>query len=198
MFEDHADALKWNQRYQSKTLDPAQPPNPCSLLSEQSHLLPNQGTALDLACGLGGNSIYLAKAGLRVSALDISQVALDKLSDAAKTLALPIETHLVDIERSPLPNNHFDCIVVSYFLDRDLCDTLSASLKPGGVLFYQTFSKHKLSTGGPSSDRFLLDNNELLLLFPDLIVRYYQDYAACGTTSLGDRNTAQLVAQKPN
>lgn len=196
MFEHHTDAVKWNKRYQSSEANPEAPPQPCSLLASQSNLLPNSGIALDLACGLGGNAIFLANKGWNVEAVDISEVALGKLSDIAENLHLSINTQLADIEKHDIPNNHFDCIVVSYFLERELCDALQAALKPGGLLFYQTFSKDKVSNSGPSSDRFLLNNNELLSLFPELIVRYYQDFGHCGAQDIGDHNTAQLVAQK--
>ena len=196
MFDDHADAVKWNRRYQSSEANSETPPKPCSLLVSQSHLLPQSGIALDLACGLGGNAIFLANKGWNVEALDISEVALGKLSGIAESLYLSINTKLTDIEKHDLPRNYFDCIVVSYFLERELCNAIQAALKPGGLLFYQTFSKDRISNSGPSSDRFLLDYNELLRLFPELLVRYYQDFGHCGDQSIGDHNTAQLVAQK--
>jgi len=46
-------------------------------LTQNQHLLPSQGTALDLACGQGGNSQLLAKAGLDVLAWDSSAVAIE-------------------------------------------------------------------------------------------------------------------------
>ena len=52
----------------------------CDALRENSHLLPQgSGRALDLACGLGGNSIFLAQVSkLEVFAWDISPVAISK------------------------------------------------------------------------------------------------------------------------
>ena len=66
---------RWNRVYAAAD----RPPEPARVLAENAHLLPASGTALDLACGLGGNALFLAREGQTVSALDISPVALAKL-----------------------------------------------------------------------------------------------------------------------
>ena len=188
--EQHPDARKWNQRYRESKHTPV----PCELLREQAHLLPGEGTALDLACGLGGNSLFLAQQGMTVHAWDISDVAINRLADHHNDKIL---TEIRDIITAPPPPDTFDCIVVSFFLHRQLCPAIAAALRPGGVLFYQTFTRDKLSSKGPSNRDFLLENNELLHLFRDLEVRFYQENARCGDSTRGDRDTASLVAQKP-
>jgi tellurite methyltransferase len=45
--------------------------------------LPDDGRALDLACGLGGNSILLAQQGLKVDAWDIADVPVAALQELA-------------------------------------------------------------------------------------------------------------------
>ena len=190
---DHPDASKWNQRYREKT----QTPGPCSVLQQQCHLLPETGIALDLACGLGGNSLFLAARNLEVQAWDISAVALARLQQQAAQPDLKISTEIRDLKALPPVPQSFDCIVVSYYLERSICPAIAASLKPGGVLFYQTFTAGKLSDKGPSSKEFLLENNELLQLFQGLEIRFYQENGRCGNLEAGDRDTAMLVAQKP-
>ncbi len=192
--EQHPDAIKWNRRYQGKDTIPG----PCDVLQEHGFLLPASGKALDLACGLGGNSLFLAEQGLDVHAWDISEVALEKLRAHASHRGLTLTTAIRDLENNPPAAAQFDCISVSYFLDRALCPAIAAALKPGGLLFYQTFTRNKLSDSGPSSKDFLLKNNELLALFSTLQVRFYQEYDHCGDLQSGDRNTARLIAQKPN
>ena len=191
--DTHPDTSKWNRRYQSRDATP----EPCRLLQEHPFLLPVAGVALDLACGLGGNSLFLAERGLQVHAWDISSVALEKLGAAAGARGLQVIPEIRDLEASPPPAASFDCIVVSYYLDRALCPAISAALKPGGLLFYQTFTRNKLSDSGPSSEQFLLKNNELLTLFNNLEVRFYREYDRCGHLESGDRDTAQLIARKP-
>jgi hypothetical protein len=48
---------------------------------------------------------------------------------------------LADIERDGISSKKYDVIVVSYFLYRPLLPPISQALKPGGLLFYQTFIK---------------------------------------------------------
>lgn len=190
----HPDIDKWNARY--RNADSGTEPQACRLLQEFAFLLPKRGTALDLACGRGGNALLLAKAGLTTCAWDISDVALSQLATVAQHHNLAITTELRNVESQPPGANSFDCIVVSYFLDRHLCRAISNALKPGGILFYQTFSVNKRSDKGPSNERFLLKNNELLTLFGDLEVRFYHELAALGNLAKGDRDTVQLIAQK--
>ena len=68
---------KWNNIYLDQNCCEA---TPSDAVKENVHLLPQTpGTALDLACGLGGNAIFLAqKSHLEVFAWDISSVAICK------------------------------------------------------------------------------------------------------------------------
>ena len=66
---------KWDRRWAE--LDPDIVHEPTSTLAILA-LVINGGEAMDLACGDGRNSIYLAQNGFRVHALDISSKALDR------------------------------------------------------------------------------------------------------------------------
>ncbi|HEB92053.1 MAG TPA: class I SAM-dependent methyltransferase [Gammaproteobacteria bacterium] len=182
-------AAKWDDYYHEGELSGA-----ARVLAENSHLLPVAGEALDLACGLGGNALLLAQAGLRTQAWDISPVAITRLN--ASAAGLPLSAVVRDVLAAPPAPLSFDVIVVSRFLARDLCPTLLAALRPGGLLFYQTFSRDKAAPGGPSNPDFLLAENELLRLFDRLRLRVYREEGCIGNTQHGLRNEALLVAQK--
>lgn len=186
---------KWDRIYAGKTSAGV----PCAALEQHRHLLPKTGLALDLASGLGGNALLLAQHGLNVEAWDISSVGLSKLAEEATRLNLQqsLKTKLIDIEKSPPQALQYDIIVVSYFLHRPVCEAIGKALRPGGLLFYQTYHQSKLTSAGPSSSHFLLKTNELLALFSDLRVLYYQEYSNQGDTTVGDRDTAALIAQRP-
>ena len=66
---------KWDKIYTEKYCSEAVA---CDALKENVHLLPqSSGKALDLACGMGGNAILLARESkLDVFARDISTVAM--------------------------------------------------------------------------------------------------------------------------
>jgi tellurite methyltransferase len=88
-------------------------------------------------------------------------------------------------EQPPLPDS-FDVIVVCRFLDRNLCPAIAAALKPGGILFYQTF------TQGLSNPDYLLRNNELITLFSELDILEYHE----PEPDAHGKAEARLVARK--
>jgi SAM-dependent methyltransferase len=183
---------KWDARYS----DRAAPPEPSLVLTELAHLLPPRGRALDLACGLGGNALFLAAQGLQTLAWDISAVAVDKLQRFAGERGLTLEARVRDVSASPPPPDAFDVIVVSHFLDRTLVAPLIAALRSDGVLFYQTFTRERVSAHGPANPDFRLGENELLDLFRALRIVYYREEGRLGDLSAGVRDEALLVAQK--
>lgn len=182
---------KWDGRY----TDTAQAALPLEVLVENAHLLPRSGVALDLASGLGGSALFLARRGLQTLAWDLSPVATAALQKAAGPLPVTAEARDV-VERPPEPQR-FDVICVGHFLERALCPRIAQALRPGGLLFYQTFTRERVDDSGPSTDRFRLAVNELLSLFPELLVRLYREEGCIGDTGHGFRNRAQLVAQRP-
>lgn len=185
------------RQWDSRHADPQLQPKAAEVLSENRHLLPSHGQALDLACGLGGNAILLAEAGLEVSAWDLSPVAIERLIQSATERQLSnLKAQVRDVEISPPSPNSFDVITVSFFLDRPLVPHLISSLRPGGVIFYQTFIRHMVTGRGPSNPDFRLGENELLSLFTSLSVRFYREEARLGDLSMGVRDIAMLVAQK--
>ncbi len=127
---------RWNDRYQQLT----SAPQPCRALQDYQHLLPGSGTALDLACGLGGNAYCLAAQGLETWAWDISDVAIAQVHQTAQQRGLAIHADVRDVVAYPPEPTSFDVIVVSRFLDRRLTSALIEALKPGGRLYYQTLS----------------------------------------------------------
>jgi tellurite methyltransferase len=170
---------------------------PVPVLSENAFLLPPAGDALDLASGLGANAIFLAERGLKVTAIDISFVAIEKLNAYASCRRLAIDARQEAVVPSSLPYSAFDVIVISRFLDRSLNDAIIAALKPGGLLFYQTFTRLKVSADGPNNPAYLLEAGELLSLFSPLRPVLYRENAAIGDIRQGLRNEAQFIGQKP-
>lgn len=185
---------RWEQYYQSLEADSL--PKPAAVLAEHVHLLPGHGTALDMACGRGGNALYLAAHGLETSAWDYADAAIDRLRHTAADCHLPIECAVRDVCQQPPEADTFDVIVISHFLDRNLTPQIMRALKPGGLLFYQTFVRDKPGTSGPSNPDFLLKPNELLRLFADMQVCFYREDGRVGSLDQGLRDEAQFIGQK--
>jgi SAM-dependent methyltransferase len=184
---------KWDKRHG----DADKQPTPAEVLKRNLHLLPASGLALDLACGLGGNALTLAGHGLQTVAWDISPVAIERLNTYATQAGLTnLSTQVRDVEQQRPPPASFDLVVVSYYLERDLIPALIDALLPGGLIYYQTFTRTAVSDQGPSNPLFRLADNELLQLFSGLKLRYYREENALGNVRKGTRDIAMLVAEK--
>ncbi len=188
------DKQKWNARYGKAT---NALPAAAEVLVDNLHLLPSSGTALDLACGRGGNALLLARQGLQTSAWDISDSAIEQLNTVALKQQLSLSTEARDVSSYPPEPGSFDVIVVSRFLDRELMPALRNAIKPDGLIFYQTFIRDLVSDSGPTNPDYLLAENELLSIFSDWTVRAYREEGSIGNQENGFRNQAYLVAQKP-
>jgi tellurite methyltransferase len=184
---------KWDARYGEGDAAAARP---CAVLETFRHLLPSAGPALDLACGLGGNALLLAAGGLQTSAWDLSPVAIAKLERYAAGRGLPLRAEVRDVQLRPPEPESFDVIAVGYFLDRDLAPALQRALRPGGLLFYQTWTREAVDDRGPGNPDFRLGPNELLRLFPGLRVIAYREEGLFGDPAQGLRNEAWLVAAR--
>ena len=166
------------------------------VLADHAHLLPETGTALDLACGLGSNALFLAERGLDAHGWDYAASAVGRLRDEAARRGLPVTAEERDVTGAPLPRAAFDVIVVSRFLDRDLCPAIAAALRPGGLLFYQSFVRERATGRRPDDQLFRLAPGELLALFPALRPLVYRDEGRCGDLAAGFRDEAMLVARR--
>ena len=187
--------IDWDRRYRQA---PSDAPAPARVVSDYLHLLPARGTALDLACGMGGNALALAQeqSGLTVHAWDYAAAAIEQLRRHAETRGLRIETEVRDVLARPPEPEGYDVITVSRFLDRDLVPALIAALRPGGLLYYQTFVRDRVSARGPHTDAFRLGDNELLRLFGNLRILIYREEGSIGDTSHGFRDEAMLIGQR--
>ncbi|PCH85702.1 MAG: tellurite resistance methyltransferase TehB [Piscirickettsiaceae bacterium] len=186
---------KWDAIYKKRCLQ-GSTPDAAQVLIDYAHLLPKEGLALDLACGLGGNAFLLANSGLTVDAWDISSTAITHIQQQTIHCKNHITASVKDILNIHFPENYYDIIVVSRFLEKSIIKKIISALKPKGLLFYQTFTLVRTSPQGPSNPAFLLKKNELLSLFSELSPVIYREEGTLGEIGKGLRNEAMLIAQK--
>ena len=186
-------AEKWDRIYSQKECSEQ---IACEVLSQNCHLLPDSGKALDLASGMGANAILLAQRNLQTEAWDISSTALNKLASHAKKIKLAINISVKDVEKHPPEKNTFDVICVANFLHRETFQFLIDGLNQHGLLFYQTFVKEKTMDVGPSNPAFLLNKNELLQMCRGMDILVYREEGVQGNIEKGWRNQAMIVARK--
>ena len=185
---------KWDKIY-SKNRE--QTASATAVVRDNLHLLPGSGIGLELACGLAANSFAMAGQGIKMDAWDISAVAVEQVNQHAAVEGANVTAVARDVVEQPPEQAHYDLVVVSHFLDRSIIPAIIDCLKPGGLVFYQTFSQTRVGEGGPSNMDFRLADNELLSLFAGFKVLVYREEGLHGDTSKGFRNEAMLVAQKP-
>ncbi len=128
----------WDARYgQSNPIWSGEPNT--VLVREAAKLSP--GRALDLGCGEGADAIWLARQGWQVTAVDISQIALDRAEQHAAAASVG---RLIDWQRCDLgasfPAGTFDLVSAQFLqseveLPREaILSAAAAAVAPGGIL----------------------------------------------------------------
>lgn len=145
---------------------------PSGWVQRWAGLIAAESDVLDLACGGGRHSRYLAGLGHRILAVDRDEVALAGLRgvDDVEILAADLESGAW-----PLGNRRFGGIVVTNYLHRPLFARILSALLPSGVLIYETFAVGNEKFGKPSNPAFLLRSGELLEAARGLRIVAYED-----------------------
>jgi len=166
---------------------------PSPWLIENADLLSRGGRVLDVACGRGRHALLLASAGFDVRAIDRSPDAIAFVRDTAAKLGLALSAEVIDLETSPPPAiaAEFDAIMVFNYLHRLLVPALLDALKPGGRIFYETFTTGQAERGHPTNLAFLLKDGELAkLMAPCRFLRSREG-------EFDGRYLASIVAERP-
>ncbi len=130
----------WDARYRSQAALWSGRPNP-ALVAEIGDLVP--GRALDVGCGEGADGLWLAQRGWRVTAVDISAVALERAAEAAGRLgpavAGRIEWVPADVIGWDPGPARYDLVSAQYLhlpsaLRGPVFERLAAAVAPGGTL----------------------------------------------------------------
>lgn len=147
--------------------------NPSAWVRRWAPLLRSGGAVLDVACGGGRHTRFLAGLGHPVDAVDRDPAAIAALSGLTGVTGL-----CADLEGGawPYAGRRFAAVVVTNYLHRPLFPLLRAALAPGGVLIYETFAIGNEAFGRPSNPDFLLHPRELLgLAGEDMHVLAYEN-----------------------
>lgn len=179
------DKQRWNKRHIEKPMRHNVEP-----IIEKYTLLAPLGYALDIACGVGRNTHYLAEKGFVVDAVDISDYALGEIRDIAT-----INTIERDLDSYNLEVDKYDIIVNINYLNRRLLPQIKEALRDGGLLIFETFIVAHGDFSQPANPEFLLRKNELLHTFIGLEIIYYEERDDINLRGEKTR-VASLVARK--
>jgi thioredoxin reductase len=170
---EHADSeAAWDQRYAEMDQLWSGRPNE-ALVSEVTGLPP--GRALDVGCGEGADAVWLAGQGWEVTALDLSQVALNRAAEHAGPAGAHVQWVHARLLDAPLPLGTFDLVSAQYPAlprtdSQDAERKLLAAVAPGGLLLvvhHADVDQERASAHGfdpadyvmPSDVARLLDDN---------------------------------------
>lgn len=171
------DKEKWDAKYleKSQLLRPRKPSQ-----NLQDFIVHCKGSkALDLACGAGRNSIFLAECGFDVDALDIAEAAIKALDAEAqkKNLLSKINASQADLQTYEIKKDVYDIIVMTNFLDRTVLTSAFNALKKNGILFVETYMVSDDNEKKESNSDNLLKPQELKSMLDDSWqILYYNEF----------------------
>jgi SAM-dependent methyltransferase len=168
----------WDARYRSADRIWSGNPNP-HLVAHVAELFPR--TALDVGCGEGADTIWLASLGWHVTAIDVSTVALDRAAEQAAAAGRRVADQITWQHADVLswdfmtPPRQFDLVSAQFMhlprLEREtLVRRLAAAVRPGGTLLIVGHHPSDLETtvGRPNlPDLFFTAEEVAAALHPD-------------------------------
>lgn len=181
----------WDERYRTSFYNGLGDPH--DLIVNFAHLFEGK-RVLDIAMGRGRDALYLASRGVRTTGIELSVEAIRLAREEARLKAVPLDVVRGDAGELPFRKGSFGGIVVFFFLLREISRDIAEMLQPGGILIYESFLKRQNEVDRPRNPAFLLNDGELLSLFPGLEPIHYEEGAHERSGKI--RITAQLVARK--
>lgn len=170
------DRDRWNGRYQAVS-DSASPSVPTGFAAVVD-LLPTEGRALDVACGVGEGAVWLALRGLDVDGFDGSDVAIDRATELARAHGVAEQCRFStwDLDEGLPDGPKVDLITCHLFSARSLDRLMIERLSPNGVLAITV-----LSEVGGEAGPFRAAEGELIERFAALDIRHHRERAGTAT-----------------
>ena len=188
------DRAEWDARYRERGSELDGAPSPWVI--ERCARLPPNAVIVDLAGGTGRHAEPIAQSGKTVVVVDfVRRAVAAAVSRHERILGVVADASLL-----PLAEESCDAIVCVSFLDRSLFKVFTRTLKPGGVLVYETFTRAHLDVvargraRGPRNPAYLLEAGELATLVAPLVVLEQEE--GLSVDDAGERHVARVMAVK--
>lgn len=149
----------------------------------------NPGMALDIGCGAGRDSVWLAANGWEVTAVDRLQTNLDWLKKLRAAYAPndPMNWVLANLNETT-PENQYDLVLLHYCWDQNYFELAKKCVVRGGYLSILAHTlTHRNCFGNPRESKILNPNELKREGFETIIERYFWSI---------DRHSASLVLRR--
>jgi 2-polyprenyl-3-methyl-5-hydroxy-6-metoxy-1,4-benzoquinol methylase len=136
------DRRRWDERYVKTDRAAAEPMLP-KVFAPVEHLFPIEGRALEVACGRGTLSVWLAGRGMEVLGVDVSPVAMDVARELASRSRVSdrCRFEVWDLDHGLPPGPPVDLVVCHMYREPRLDRGLIERLAPGGLLAVASLSE---------------------------------------------------------
>jgi tellurite methyltransferase len=183
------DRRRWEERYATGSCGPERAPS--EFLVAHADLI--HGRVLDVAAGSGRNALFLARRGNAVDAIDISFTGLRSARAAAAAAGIEVRAVQADLESFPLPVALYDAVINIRYLQRALFTPLQRTVKPGGIILFETFLIAQQAFGHPRNPAHMLQPDELRRAFAGCEIVLYTEGLVHGAD--GPAYLARLLAR---
>lgn len=186
-------ARAWDERY--READGPREPHPAVVETATGHA---PGSVLDLACGTGRHSLWLAENGWDVTALDFSRVGIETLRRAATERDLRIDAQVGDARAwSPPGGARYDLVLMSFVHLPGVLTRATRWVAPGGRLLVVGHSASTPSGVGPSDPRLRLDRIDLAARVTGARMRVLRAAEVRRETADGTTTDVVVLAVRP-
>lgn len=172
------DRVRWNGRYRQRT--PSFTPHPLVAHAAEAGL--PSGPVLELACGPSGSALTLAAGGRAVTAVDVSDVALEQLRTEAERRGLAARLTCVRADAGAALSAHagpWAMVLATLFWDAGVFTAAAGAVAPGGLLAWEALR----APDEPSRDAphpYRVPHGQPARLLPD---RFTVAWQAAGETT---------------
>lgn len=167
------------------------------------------GTVLELGAGQGRNSLWLARQGLVVDALELSETGANDIRQNSEKEHLPVSVRSADVREGF--EGEYDAVVSTYMthhLTRDemlkVIERMKAHTKPGGYNVLEAFTKDgDFFREKPATDKFYPELGELRSLYRDWEIVDYREQNSRARSTWPDGRpmfniAASIIARRPS
>lgn len=150
----------WNERFAEP--EPVYGTEPNVFLASQAERFRPHGQVLCIGEGEGRNAVWLASRGMRVTAIDYAEAAIERTRTLARERNVEVSAFCADLSSYEMPAAAYDGIVSIFVhlpepLRKAVHRNALSSLRPEGVFVAEYFSQEQLAfgSGGPKNPALL-------------------------------------------